>query len=172
MSNAKDIGEKIHMDIEATSLIKGNWSARYPQIMSIPRGHGKSVLQGMDFGKLEQTAVAVAAKNKGKLTVSSPTIRAEHAIQKEIYAAMLANMQQNLSGSSPSWLWGDAIYTPPVSKLQAEVHKIIDDFWDLRCCSLGELYLKQKERNSKTKDLFKSKSTTHHYPWYKRGSSY
>lgn len=158
MSNAKDIGNKIHVDIEA-------------KLLNYPRSHSKSFFQGMDFGKLEQTALAVAAKSKGKLTVSSPTFRAEHDHQKDIYAAMVASMQ-NLPGSSPSWLWGDAIFTTPVSKLQTEVHKIIDDFWDLRCCSLRELYLKQKERNSKTKDLFKGKSTTHHYPWYKRGSSY
>lgn len=154
MSNAKEIGEKIHVDIES-------------KLLSYPRGHGKSILLGMDFGKLEQTALAIAAKNKGKLTVSSPTLKAEHDHQKDIYAAMAAAIKQ-----SPSWLWGDAVYTPPVSNLQTEVHKIIDDFWDLRCCSLGELYLKQKERNSKTKDLFKGKSTTHHYPWYKRGSNY
>lgn len=126
-------------------------------------------LYGMDFGKLEQTALSIT--NGEYVTVSSPTGR--NAKQRNAFNEMIKALQRNLPGSLANTLWGDElVYTPPPPHLKTKVDKIIDDFWELKTCTLGQLYAKQVERSPKTKDVFKGKSTSHHYPWYKRGTKY
>lgn len=137
------------------------------------RRHGKSdiqkTLQGMDFGKLEQTALKIS--NGEYVTFSSPTGR--NANQRNAFNAMIDSLQRNLTGTLANTLWGDElVYTPPPPHLKTKVDEIIDDFWEHPELGIVHLYLRQLRKNPVTKDLFKGESTTHHYPWYKRGTKY
>lgn len=126
-------------------------------------------LYGMDFGKLEQTALSIT--NGEYVTVSSPTGR--NANQRNAFNAMIDSLQRNLTGTLANTLWGDElVYTPPSPHLKSKVDEIIDDFWEHPELGIVHLYLKQLRKNPVTKDLFKGESTTHHYPWYKRGTKY
>lgn len=137
------------------------------------RRHGKSdiqkILQGMDFGKLEQTALKLS--NGEYVTVSSPTGR--NANQRDAFNEMIKALQLNLPDSFVNTLWGDElVYTPPPPHLKSKVDEIIDDFWKHPELGIVHLYMEQLRKNPLTKDLFKGKSTTHHYPWYRRGTKY
>lgn len=138
---------------------KGSWSARNPQLVQIPRGSGKStmshILQGMDFGKLEQTAVAHMAKNKSVL-VSAPSITGKS--MADFYAIMADSYE--------------VMWMSPKPHCQAKVFALIDQFWAHPELGIVHLYLEQLRKNPLTRDLFKGESTTHHYPWYKRGTKY
>lgn len=140
------------------------------------RQYGKSnlqkILQGMDFGKLEETAMLHVGKEiHERIMVSSPTARTDH--QKDAIAAMHKSLQDNLFGVFASQIWGDEYsYVPPEPKLKTQVDQLIDDFWANPGVGHIYLYLEQLRKNPITKDLFKGESTTHHYPWYKRGSKY
>lgn len=145
----------------------------------ITRRHGKSdlhkVLQGMDFGKLEQSAMTVIEKGivvhqsvHDSITVINPTAR----MTDDAFEAMIIEVQGTVSGRSVRNVWTDDFYTVPTSKLTNKVNKIIDNFWANPEKGLVYMYLNKIQRNPKTKDVFKGKSTTHHYPWYKRGTKY
>lgn len=137
------------------------------------RQHGKSdmlrILQGMDFGRLEETALKLS--NGERVMVSNPTAR--NNSEKVALAAMMTAMQHSLTGTFAGQLWGDElIYTPPEPHLKSQVFDIIDKFWSYPGEGHMYLYLEQLRKNPITKDLFKGKSTTHHYPWYRRGTKY
>lgn len=139
------------------------------------RQAGKSdiyrVLQGMDFGKLEQTAMQIRAGIHDSITVRTPTARSNN--QKDAMAAMLEAMQQTLTGVFAGQVWGnDYVYIPPEPHLKSQVDRIIDKFWAYPGEGHMYLYLEQLRKNPLTRDLFKSESTTHHFPWYRRGSKY
>lgn len=139
------------------------------------RQYGKSnlikILKGMDFGKLEQTALQIGTGIHDSITVSSPTARNDS--QKDAMAAMMEAMQQSLTGTFAKQLWGDElVYINPPPRLKSQVDKIIDKFWAYPGRGHMYLYLEQLRKNPITRDLFKGKSTTHHYPWYRRGSKY
>ena len=123
------------------------------------RQNGKSIFQGMDFGKLEQTAMLALGK--------AIHDRVDNEIEADIYATMQVLIQKKwaTSRSFPS-------YIPPEPHLKSKVFRIIDKFWLNPCGDDTQLYLAQIQKNPRTKDVFKSKSTTHHYPWYRRGSKY
>lgn len=151
------------------SVVKGSWSARYPNLMNIPRGSGKAVLVGMDFSSLEDRTAAAIRDGKSVRVVSvSPTGR----IKDDAIDAMLATMQANLSGRKADWYTMDDLYTPPKPHCMSQVHDIIDSFWSAPALGLYGQYIAQLDKKPKTKDVFKGKSTTHHYPWYRRGSKY
>lgn len=138
------------------------------------RQYGKSdlkrILQGMDFGKLEQTALQIGTGIHDSIVVRTPTARNDD--QKEALAAMMKAMQANLSGRKADWYTMDDIYTPPKPHCMSQVHDIIDSFWSVPALGLYGQYIAQLDKKPKTKDVFKGKSTTHHYPWYRRGSKY
>lgn len=124
------------------------------------RQNGKSILLGMDFGKLEQTAM---------LTLGN-TIHDQvevNGIGPDVYAAMQAAIQKGWTSRS----FNVFPYIPPEPHLKSKVDRIIDKFW-LNPCNEMHLYLAQIQKNPRTKDVFKGKSTTHHYPWHRRGSKY
>lgn len=123
------------------------------------RQNGKSIFQGMDFGKLEQTAMLALGK-----TVHD---QVDSKIELDLYATMQTLIQKKWITSRlfPS-------YIPPEPHLKSKVDRIIDKFWLNPCGDDTQLYLAQIQKNPRTKDVFKSKSTTHHYPWYRRGSKY
>lgn len=124
------------------------------------------VLQGMDYSKLEETALRL---HTGEVIhMSTPTCRSTKEI--EALDDLYSSVQRNLAVSR---IWGDdIIYSPPEPHLQSKVNHIIDKFWANPGFGATHLYLEQLERNPVTKNLFKGKSTTHHYPWYKQGSKY
>lgn len=124
------------------------------------RQNGKSIFQGMDFGKLEQTAMLVLGK--------AIHDQEESEIESNLlYTAMQVLIQKKWATTRafPS-------YIPPEPHLKSKVDRIIDKFWLNPCGDNTQLYLAQIQKNPRTKDVFKSKSTTHHYPWYRRGSKY
>lgn len=125
------------------------------------RQNGKSIFQGMDFGKLEQTAMLALGK--------AIHDQVDSEIESDLYAAMRVLIQKkwatNISFNVPS-------YIPPEPHLKSKVYRIIDKFWLNPCGDDTHLYLAQIQKNPRTKDVFKGKSTTHHYPWYRRGSKY
>lgn len=124
------------------------------------RQHKKSVLYGMEFGKLEEAAMQ-SLKKSIDFTTSEGS-------QADLYAAMATT----LSGKRGYVMGWDDLYIPPEPHCMSQVNEIIDKFW----ANPGEghmyLYLEQLRKNPITRDLFKSKSTTHHFPWYRRGSKY
>ncbi len=125
------------------------------------RRNGKSIFQGMDFGKLEQTAMLALGK----------TIH-DQVEMDGISFDLYAKMQTLIQKGWPNGVFNVTSYTPPEPHLKAKVDRIIDKFWLSPCYDEMHLYLAQIQKNPRTKDVFKSKSTTHHYPWYRRGSKY
>lgn len=123
------------------------------------RRNGKSIFQGMDFGKLEKTAMLALGK-----TVHD---QVESKIELDLYATMQTLIQKKWITSRPF-----PSYIPPEPHLKSKVDRIIDKFWLSPCYDEMHLYLAQIQKNPYTKDVFKGKSTTHHYPWYRRGSKY
>lgn len=123
------------------------------------RQNGKSIFQGMDFGKLEQTAMLALGK--------AIHDQVDNEIEADLYATMQALIQKKWATSRPF-----PSYIPPEPHLKSKVYRIIDKFWLNPCKDDTQLYLAQIQKNPRTKDVFKGKSTTHHYPWYRRGSKY
>lgn len=126
------------------------------------RQNGKSILQGLDLSKLEQTAMLTLGKTMHDLVENN-------GINSDVYAAMQALIQKGWTTSRPFYATS---YTPPEPHLKSKVDRIIDKFWLNPCSDDMHLYLAQIQKNPRTKDVFKGKSTTHHYPWYRRGSKY
>ncbi|AFR51983.1 hypothetical protein ECBP1_0032 [Escherichia phage ECBP1] len=125
------------------------------------RQNGKSILQGLDLSKLEQTAMLTLGK-----TIHDQVEM--DGISSDVYAKMQALIQKGW----PSRVFNIPTYIPPEPHLKSKVDRIIDKFWLNPCGDDMHLYLAQIQKNPRTKDVFKSKSTTHHYPWYRRGSKY
>nr|DAH87496.1 MAG TPA: hypothetical protein [Caudoviricetes sp.] len=125
------------------------------------RRNGKSILQGLDLSKLEQTAMLTLGK-----TIHD---QVENEIELDLYTTMQALVQKGWVTSRPFYATS---YTPPEPHLKSKVDRIIDKFWLSPCYDEIHLYLAQIQKNPYTKDVFKGKSTTHHYPWYRRGSKY
>lgn len=123
------------------------------------RRNSKSILQGLDFGKLEQTAMLTLGK--------AIHDQVDNEIELDLYATMQAIVQKGCVTSRPFHS-----YIPPEPHLKSKVDRIIDKFWLNPCGDDTHLYLAQLQKNPRTKDVFKGKSTTHHYPWYRRGSKY
>lgn len=123
------------------------------------RQNGKSIFQGMDFGKLEQTAMLALGKAVHDQVYSE--------IEADLYATMQAIVQKGWVTTRPF-----PSYIPPEPHLKSRVFRIIDKFWLNPYRDDTQLYLTQIQKNPRTKDVFKGKSTTHHYPWYRRGSKY
>ena len=126
------------------------------------RQNGKSILQGLDISKLEQTAMLTLGKTMHDLVENN-------GINSDVYAAMQALNQKGWTTSRPFYATS---YTPPEPHLKSKVDRIIDKFWLSPRYDEMHLYLAQIQKNPRTKDVFKGKSTTHHYPWYRRGSKY
>lgn len=125
------------------------------------RRNGKSILQGLDLGKLEQTAMLTLGK-----TIHD---QVDNEIELDLYTTMQDLVQKGWTTSRPFYATS---YTPPEPHLKSKVDRIIDKFWLSPCRDVMHLYLAQIQKNPRTKDVFKGKSTTHHYPWYRRGSKY
>ena len=123
------------------------------------RQNGKSILYGLDLSKLEQTAM----RNLGKTMHD----QVANEIESDVYAAMQATILKGWTSRS----FNVFPYIPPEPHLKSKVDRIIDKFW-LNPCDEMHLYLAQIQKNPRTKDVYKGKSTTHHYPWYRRGSKY
>lgn len=123
------------------------------------RRNGKSILHGLDLSKLEQTAMLTLGK-----TIHD---QVENENVLDLYTTMQVLVQKGWTTSRtfPS-------YIPPEPHLKSKVDRIIDKFWLSPCYDEMHLYLTQIQKNPYTKDVFKGKSTTHHYPWYRRGSKY
>lgn len=124
------------------------------------RQNGKSILYGLDLSKLEQTAMLTLGK-----TIHDQV--EENGINPDLYAKMQTIIQKGWT----SRVFNTFPYIPPEPHLKSKVDRIIDKFW-LNPCDEMHLYLAQIQKNPRTKDVFKGKSTTHHYPWYRRGSKY
>lgn len=124
------------------------------------RQNGKSILYGLDLSKLEQTAMLSLGKTMHDQVE-------ENGIGPDVYAAMQATILKGWTSRS----FNVFPYIPPEPHLKSKVDRIIDKFW-LSPCDEMHLYLAQIQKNPRTKDVFKGKSTTHHYPWYRRGSKY
>ena len=125
------------------------------------RRNGKSILQGLDLSKLEQTAMLTLGK-----TIHD---QVDNEIELDLYTTMQALVQKGWTTSRPFYATS---YTPPEPHLKSKVDRIIDKFWLSPRYDEMHLYLAQIQKNPRTKDVFKGKSTTHHYPWYRRGSKY
>ena len=126
---------------------------------------GKSVLHDLDFSKLEERLIVHAGIHDSvDITVSKSKLKN--------LADMLSKIKQELV---KGWVGKQSfveVYMPPPPRLKSQVDRIIDSFWENPLEGDVYLYLAQLEKNPRTKDVFKSKSTTHHYPWYRRGSKY
>ena len=126
------------------------------------RQNGKSILYGLDLSKLEQTAMLSLGK-----TIHDQV--EENGIGPDVYAVMQATILKGWTTSRP---FNVHSYIPPEPHLKSKVDRIIDKFWLSPCYDDMHLYLAQIQKHPRTKDVFKSKSTTHHYPWYRRDSKY
>lgn len=126
------------------------------------RQNGKSILQGLDLSKLEQTAMLTLGK-----TIHDQV--EENGIGPDVYAIMQNIIMKNWTTRKP---FNTSSYIPSEPHLKSKVDRILDKFWLSPCYDEMHLYLTQIQKNPYTKDVFKGKSTTHHYPWYRRGSKY
>lgn len=126
------------------------------------RRNDKSILYGLDLSKLEQTAMLTLGKTMHDLVE-------KNGINSDVYAAMQVLIQKGWTTSRP---FNTTSYIPPEPHLKSKVDQIIDKFWAYPGEGHVYLYLEQLRKNPITRDLFKGKSTTHHYPWYRRGSKY
>lgn len=126
------------------------------------RRSGKSILYELDLSKLEQTAMLSLGK-----TIHDQV--EENGIGPDVYAAMQATILKGWTTSRP---FNVHSYIPLEPHLKSKVDQIIDKFWLSPYYGDMHLYLAQIQKNPRTKDVFKGKSTTHHYPWYRRGSKY
>ena len=125
------------------------------------RRNGKSILYGLDLSKLEQTAMLTLGK-----TIHDQV--EENGIGPDVYAAMQAAIMKGWTART----FNVQPYIPPEPHLKSKVDRIIDKFWLSPRYDEMHLYPTQIQKNPRTKDVFKDKSTTHHYPWYRRGSKY
>lgn len=125
------------------------------------RRNGKSILYGLDLSKLEQTAMLALGK-----TIHDQVEM--DGINSDVYTKMRTLIQKGW----PSRVFNVPSYIPPEPHLKSKVDQIIDKFWAYPGEGHVYLYLEQLRKNPITRDLFKGKSTTHHYPWYRRGSKY
>lgn len=125
------------------------------------RRNGKSILYELDLSKLEQTAMLALGK-----TIHDQVEM--DGISSDVYTKMQTLIQKGW----PSRVFNVPSYIPPEPHLKSKVDQIIDKFWLSPCYDEMHLYLAQIQKNPYTKDVFKGKSTTHHYPWYRRGSKY
>lgn len=125
------------------------------------RRNGKSILYGLDLSKLEQTAMLALGK-----TIHD---QVENESELDLYTTMQVLVQK---GWTTGRLFNTTSYIPPEPHLKSKVDHIIDKFWAYPGEGHMYLYLEQLRKNPITRDLFKGKSTTHHYPWYRRGSKY
>lgn len=126
---------------------------------------GKSVLFDMDFSKLEERLIAHAGIHDSVgVTVSK--------VELKNLENTLSKMKQTLASGWTGRQVFVETYIPPEPHLKSKVDRIIDNFWAYPGEGHMYLYLEQLRKNPITRDLFKSKSTTHHYPWYRRGSKY
>lgn len=125
------------------------------------RRNGKSILYGLDLSKLEQTAMLALGK-----TVHDQV--EVDGISSDVYTKMQTLIQKGW----PSRVFNMPSYIPPEPHLKSKVDRIIDKFWAYPGEGHVYLYLEQLRKNPITRDLFKGKSTTHQYPWYRRGSKY
>lgn len=126
---------------------------------------GKSVLFDMDFSKLEERLIAHAGIHDSvDVTVSK--------VELKNLENMLSKMKQTLANGWTGRQVFVETYIPPEPHLKSKVDRIIDKFWLNPYGDDMHLYLAQIQKNPRTKDVFKGKSTTHHYPWYRRGSKY
>lgn len=133
----------------------------------------KSVLLDADFSSLEKRVAALhRGKSKGmmwqhiqnllkegksvmtthNMVVSNPTTT-DNATDAMLYGLL-----------NPNWIWGDDLYVAPEPHCQEKAFAAIDKFWSARQLGLYGQYMAQLESNPKTKDVFKSKSTSHHFP--------
>ena len=74
------------------------------------RRNGKSILQGLDFGKLEQTAILTLGK-----TIHD---QVENEIELDLYTTMQAIVQKGWTTSRPFYATS---YTPPEPHLKSKV---------------------------------------------------
>lgn len=126
---------------------------------------GKSVLHDMDFSKLEERLIAHAGIHDSvDVTVSK--------VELKNLENTLSKMKQTLANGWSGRQVFVETYIPPEPHLKSKVDRIIDKFWLNPGGDDTQLYLAQIQKNPRTKDVFKGKSTTHHYPWYRRGSKY
>lgn len=125
------------------------------------RRNGKSILYGLDLSKLEQTAMLTLGK-----TIHD---QVENENELDLYTTMQVLVQKGWTTGRP---FNTTSYIPPEPHLKSKVDQIIDKFWAYPGEGHMYLYLEQLRKNPITRDLFKGKITTHHYPWYRRGSKY
>lgn len=125
------------------------------------RQNGKSILYELDLSKLEQAAMRNLVKTMHDLVEND-------GINSGVYAKMQIMTQKGWTSRSSNAF----PYIPPEPHLKAKVDRIIDKFWLSPCGDDMHLYQAHIQKNPRTKDVFKGKSTTHHYPWYRRGSKY
>lgn len=76
-------------------------------------------------------------------------------------------------GNSGYSMWADNPYLIKIEPhFKTKAFNIIDRFWSNPYLGLYGQLLNQLDRKPKTRDILKGKSTTNHYPWYKRGNKY
>lgn len=137
----------------------------------------KSVLLDANFSGLEQRVIAqyrsqamsAMMDSMKELIKSGKSVMTTHDMvvttpTDDISDALLYGMAVH------SFVFDE--YSSPTPHCQKKVFNIIDKFWSGKQLGLYGQYIEQLNRNPKTKDIFKGKSTSHHYPWYKRGSKY
>lgn len=58
------------------------------------------------------------------------------------------------------------------SPLEAKMDDLINTYWSSEGSKAYHAILTTKKTNPRTKDIFRSKSTTHTFPWYHRKRKY
>lgn len=76
------------------------------------------------------------------------------------------------------YLYGTSIHTlvfdelEQKSALECKLDAIIDNLWNGKNGQIFASYIQAVRDNPRTKDVYRSKSTTHSFPWYHRNRKY
>lgn len=138
----------------------------------------KSVLLDVDFSSLERRVMASQKSQAKALMYQQMQELIKNGISVVTTHDMVVSTPTSdmsdalLRGIQIHSIFGDEYYVAPEPHCQRKAFASIDKFWSARQLGLYGQYIAQLEHKPKTKDVFKGKSTTHHYPWYRRGSKY
>lgn len=77
-----------------------------------------------------------------------------------------------------AYLYGFSVYSTTFdeleqkSALECKLDDIIDSLWSGKGGQIFGSYIDTVKKNPRTKDVYRSKSTTHSFPWYHRNRKY
>lgn len=80
--------------------------------------------------------------------------------------------KSTLTGIDSDWVVYDYLNYELPSQLEEKLDSLIKDYWTWNGSKEFRAMMSARSLNPRTKDVFKSKSTQHTFPWYHRKRKY